>query len=74
MSTLGDALLPESRNGLVLFLRRGMWGWAQTLAATNSRPTPLVAMPLRPIELCSRSTIIQVLAAIVMNAGSWGTP
>jgi len=26
------------------------------------------------MELCSRSTIIQVLAAIVMNADSWGTP
>src|SRR6516225_295117 len=74
MSTLGDALLPESRSGLVLFLRRGMWGWAQTFAATSSRPTPLVAMPLHPMELCSRSTIIQVLAAIVMNADSWGTP
>jgi hypothetical protein len=32
MAMLGEALPPEARSGLMLFLRRGMWGWARSLA------------------------------------------
>jgi hypothetical protein len=73
MATLGGALPTESRSGLALFLRRGMWGWARALVRTGSPPTPLIATPVGPIEPRGRSAIIQVLAAIVMNVGSWGT-
>ena len=37
MAALGEALPPEARSGLVLFLRRGMWAWARTLAAAAPR-------------------------------------
>ncbi len=35
-AALGAALPLMARSGLMLFLRRGMWGWAQTLTATAS--------------------------------------
>jgi len=38
---LGHALAPEARWGLLLFLRRGMWGWAQVIGsagASSSQP------------------------------------
>ena len=38
MAGLGEALPPTARSGLMLFLRRGMWGWAQTLAAASHVP------------------------------------
>jgi hypothetical protein len=31
-AALGDALPPEARAGLMLFLRRGLWGWARVMA------------------------------------------
>ena len=34
-AALGQALPLRARSGLMLFLRRGMWGWAQTLAAAT---------------------------------------
>ena len=38
MAGLGEALPPTARSGLMLFLRRGMWGWAQALAAASHVP------------------------------------
>ena len=38
---LGHVLAPEARWGLLLFLRRGMWGWAQVIGsagASSSQP------------------------------------
>jgi hypothetical protein len=67
MATLGEALPPVSRSGLALFLSRGMCGWARMLTTANRWPAPLLAAPSEPIEPNSRSAIIQVLAAIVMN-------
>ena len=70
MAGLGDALPPESRSGLALFLRRGMWGWVRTLAATGSRTTPLLAPPMNLAEPGGRSAVAQVLATMVMNIDS----
>jgi hypothetical protein len=70
MAGLGDALPPESRSGLALFLRRGMWGWARTLAATGSWTTPLLATAINPAEPSGRSAVVQVLAVMVMNVDS----
>lgn len=37
----GEALAFEARNGLALFLRRGMWGWARAISDSSDglRPT-----------------------------------
>ena len=32
----GDALAFEARNGLALFLRRGMWGWARAVSDSSA--------------------------------------
>lgn len=37
-AAFGEGLPLEARSGLALFLRRGMWGWAQA-AATPSAPS-----------------------------------
>lgn len=50
MAVLAEGLSLESRNGLALFLRRGMWGWMQAVA------TPIT--PSRPARSsCARSTV-----------------
>jgi len=66
MATLGDALAPESRSGLALFLRRGMWGWALTIAA-SARGMPITALPSNSVKPCDRMVVIQLLAAIAMK-------
>ena len=40
-AALGEALPPEARTGLLLFLRRGMCGWARAVATmcASERPT-----------------------------------
>ena len=40
-AALGDALPPEARTGLLLFLRGGMCGWARAVATmcAPQRPT-----------------------------------
>jgi hypothetical protein len=66
MTTFGEALAPESRSGLALFLRRGMWGWARILAATSARPLPALTTPSSATEPCDRGVVIQVFAAMAM--------
>jgi len=36
MAALGEALPATARSGLMLFLRRGMWSWVQTLVKPRS--------------------------------------
>jgi hypothetical protein len=73
MATLGDALAPESRSGLALFLRRGMWGWAQTIAA-STRGTPIPAPPSNSVKPYDRIIVIQLLAAIAMTFDNRRSP
>jgi hypothetical protein len=39
-AAFGDALPPEARAGLMLFLRRGMWGWARATSTLNTFEQP----------------------------------
>jgi hypothetical protein len=59
MAALGEILPPEARSGLMLFLCRGMWGWARTLATQTVREelttTPLPAGP-QPTHVKRSST------------------
>jgi hypothetical protein len=67
MAALGEALPPEARSGLMLFLRRGMWGWARTLAAPSAREEPTHAPSPSSTAPCERKAVIYVLAAMAMN-------
>jgi hypothetical protein len=67
-AALGEALPLKARSGLMLFLRRGMWGWAQTLAAAanplqeQSHP-PSTAWPSHG----GHAAVVHVLATIAMS-------
>jgi hypothetical protein len=71
-AALGDALPPEARAGLTLFLRRGMWGWAQAIVPTSAVPKPVGARPApwQPPE--TDRPLIQLLAALAIQANEEG--
>ena len=71
-AVLGEALPPEARTGLLLFLRGGMCGWARAVAtmcapqrSTGSQP------PNRTIPEEHRG-VVQILSAMVINANHYG--
>jgi len=66
-AALGEALPPEARTGLMLFLRRGMWGWARALAATSARQEAIHAPASSPTAPSERLAFIHVLAAMAMS-------
>ena len=70
-AALGDALPPEARTGLLLFLRGGMWGWARALATIGApqRPSPRPPNWTIPEE---HRAVVYILAAMVINANSCG--
>jgi hypothetical protein len=74
MAALGEALPPEARSGLMLFLRRGMWAWAQALASPKTREEPTRAPSLSSAASCQSSALIHILAAMAMNTLSRRTP
>jgi hypothetical protein len=67
MAALGEALPPMARSGLVLFLRRGMWRWAQTLLAARSLQQPVHASSLARPERNERTAVVHVLATMAMT-------
>jgi hypothetical protein len=68
-AALGHALPPESRSGLLLFLRRGMWGWARVMATAGvSPPQPRLEASLSFPTAEESRTAIHIFAAMAMNA------
>ena len=67
-AALGQVLPLKARNGLMLFLRRGMWGWAQALTATESSPREQIH-PLPAVYPAhgGRGAVVHVLATIAMS-------
>ena len=66
---LGHALAPEARWGLLLFLRRGMWGWAQVIVTAGaSSPHPRAEESLGLPRAKELSAVIHIFAAMAMNA------
>jgi len=68
MAPLGETPTLECRNGLALFLRRGMWGWCQSLVTVvdvSDKPPPVS----RSVSITSdqKETAIQLFATIAMN-------
>jgi len=66
MAALGEALPPAARSGLMLFLRQGMWGWAQTLAAAGPVQQS-VASRTPPVPRNERTAVVYVLATMAMS-------
>jgi hypothetical protein len=70
-AALGQALPPEARSGLMLFLRRGMWGWARqvmTMHGGSLPQQPERGTSLRLTATDEYRTMVHVFAAMAMNA------
>ena len=63
---LGEALPPDARSGLVVFLHRGMWGWARALSVEPARLEPIPSRSSAPAQLIERRAIVCLLAGMVM--------
>ena len=66
-AALGEALPVEARSGLVLFLRRGMWGWARALAAATTPAQTIRWRSSTPATADEHRAVIHVFAAMAMN-------
>jgi hypothetical protein len=73
LAALGEPLPPQARSGLLLFLRRGMWGWAHSLSATPPAfPGSSHASSSAAAAACGEGQeAIQLLAQMAINAYTW---
>ena len=73
-AVLGGVLPPEARYGLMLFLRRGMWGWTRTIAIASAGVLQQRSgsRSLSWTASDGHRAIVHVLAALAMNAGNGG--
>jgi hypothetical protein len=69
-AVLGNALSPEARSGLTLFLRRGMWGWAQAMTVVQSVSQRRVLPPSAAWSSThdGKCAVVHLLAAIAMGS------
>ena len=62
-----------ARSGLMLFLRRGMWGWAKVLtAAADSAPEPIDRRPSASSTQGGHGAVVHVLATIATSTNHAG--
>jgi hypothetical protein len=68
-AALGHPLPPESRYGLMLFLRRGMWAWTRVMAVLpGSKPQDPERQASSSFATPDESrSVIHVFAAMAMN-------
>ena len=71
-AVLGDALPPEARAGLPLFLRRGMWGWARAVASMSAPPRPTGPRPPNWKIPEEHRAVVHIFAAMAINANHYG--
>jgi hypothetical protein len=74
MAGLGEALPPAARSGLMHFLRRGMWGWAQTLVAASPIQQRVHASSLTQPARNERTAVVHLLATMAMSTCDRRTP
>ncbi len=67
-AALGEALPPQARSGLILFLRRGMWGWTRLLTSASARQEPISAPTSSLTAPGEPSPLVHVFAAMAMYA------
>ena len=63
---LGEALLPDARSGLVVFLHGGMWRWARLPPVEPPRLEPISSRSSAPAQFIERRAIICLLAGMAM--------
>jgi hypothetical protein len=71
-TALGAALPSESRAELLLFLRRGMWEWARTVATMSTFEQPSGPRPSNWKAPEESRTVIHIFAAMAIKADYQG--
>jgi hypothetical protein len=67
-AAVGGALALEARAGLMLFLRRGLWGWARALATITAFGPPPGTRPANWKAPEEYRTVIHILATMAIKA------
>lgn len=65
LGALGQAIAPEARAGLMVFLRRGMWAWAQC-AVTEPPPQPAPPRRSEFVPAEHDQTLARLLAGMAL--------
>jgi hypothetical protein len=74
-AALGNALPPDARAGLMLFLHTGMWGWARAVAAIRTFERPAGSRRSNWKAPKEHRTVIHLFAAMAIpTAISGATP
>ncbi|MDH3659449.1 MAG: hypothetical protein OEU92_05355 [Alphaproteobacteria bacterium] len=63
---LGEALPPDARSGLIVFLHRGLWRWVRMLASEPARLDPIPSRSSMPEEFIEDRAVIGLLAGMAM--------
>ncbi len=63
-AALGEGLPLESRSGLALFLRRGLWGWVQAATTPMTPPAPTRSSFARSSVDDERLAVVHLFAAM----------
>lgn len=63
MFGLGSSVLPESRSGLTLFFRKGMWTWGQFAGEKEK-----AREPERGNFVKTQIHLVQIFASTIINA------
>ena len=63
---LGEALPPDARSGLIVFLRRGMWRWARMLVPEPARLELIPSRSSMPAEPIERRAVVGLLAGMAV--------
>lgn len=71
-AALGDALPLEARAGLMLFLGRGMWGWARAMATMSALQQLTVSRPSNWTAPEEYRTVIHIFAAMAIKTSHRG--
>ena len=71
-AALGNALPPEARAGLMLFLHTGMWGWTRAVATMCAPQRPTGSRPPNWTIPEEHRAVVHILAAMVINANHYG--
>jgi hypothetical protein len=73
-AVLGGVLPPEARYGLMLFLRRGMWGWTRAVAIGSAGVLQQRSgsWSLSRTASDEHIAVVHVFAAMAMNVSNRG--
>jgi hypothetical protein len=67
MAALGDPLPSEARAGLMVFLRRGMWGWVRVVTTVSPCEQPTGSRPSNWKAPEEYRTVIHLFAALAIR-------